>query len=209
MLLVNGEKMSKSLGNFLTVRDILQHGHWAGEAFRLMLLRTHYRAPIDYTLAGLQEARRELDRVYRALDKLSDVEAGEADAPHPAERPRFEEALADDLNTPLALTTLHYLVSRANEALEADAAGLDELGHLKARILRCGALLGLLQGSPAAWFRGDAGGLDEAAVEAAIAALLAARKARDWAEADRIRAELAGQGILLEDGPKGTTWRRA
>jgi cysteinyl-tRNA synthetase len=209
MLLVDGEKMSKSLGNFLTVRDILKHGAWAGEAFRLLLLKTHYRAPIDYTLGALQEARRELDRFYRALDKLADVEPANEETPHEAERPAFEEALSEDLNTPLALTTLHYLVSRANEALEADAAGEEELAHLKARILGCGALLGLLQRSPAEWFRGDAAGLDEAAIEAAIAARLAARKAREWAEADRIRAELAGQGILLEDGPKGTTWRRA
>ncbi|SFK30829.1 cysteine--tRNA ligase [Falsiroseomonas stagni] len=205
MLLVDGEKMSKSLGNFLTVRDILQHGPWAGEAFRLLLLKTHYRMAIDYTLAGLEEARRELDRFYRALAKMEDVEATDGAEPLPLETPAFEAALADDLNTPLALATLHHLVSAANDALGRDATA--DLPALKGRILACGQMLGLLGQSPAAWFRGDAG--DDAAIEAAIAARLAARKAKDWAEADRIRKELAAQGILLEDGPNGTTWRRA
>jgi len=205
MLLVDGEKMSKSLGNFRTVQDILALGPWAGEAFRLLLLRTHYRMAIDYTVAGLEEARRELDRFYRALAKMEDVEAVEDAAPLPWEAPSFEAALADDLNTPLALATLHHLVSAANDALGRDATA--DLPALKGRILACGKLLGLLGQAPSAWFRGEGG--DEAAIEAAIAARLAARKAKDWGEADRIRKELAAQGILLEDGPAGTTWRRA
>ncbi|NGM22261.1 cysteine--tRNA ligase [Roseomonas stagni] len=205
MLLVDGEKMSKSLGNFRTVQDILALGPWAGEAFRLLLLRTHYRMAIDYTVAGLEEARRELDRFYRALAKMEDVEAVEDAAPLPWEAPSFEAALADDLNTPLALATLHHLVSAANDALGRDATA--DLPALKGRILACGRLLGLLGQAPAAWFRGEGG--DEGAIEAAIAARLAARKAKDWGEADRIRKELAAQGILLEDGPAGTSWRRA
>ncbi|MGG5818430.1 cysteine--tRNA ligase [Falsiroseomonas sp. HW251] len=206
MLLVDGEKMSKSLGNFRTVQDILTLGPWAGEAFRLLLLKTHYRMPLDYTEAGLNEARKELDRFYRALSKMAAVEAGDGDVPHPAEHPAVEAALADDLNTPLALASLHHLVSTANTALEEgdDAA----LPHLKARILSAGALLGILQADPDAWFRGDAA-VDETAIAAAIEARLAARKAKDWPEADRIRKELAEKGILLEDGPQGTTWRRA
>lgn len=205
MLLVDGEKMSKSLGNFRTVQDILTLGGWAGEAFRLLLLKTQYRAALDYSEAALQEARKELDRFYRALSKMADVVGERGEAPHPAEQPGFEAALADDLNTPLALASLHYLVSAANEALAVgDEAALP---HLKGRIEAAGALLGILQQSPEAWFRGDAGG--EAAIEAAIAARLAARKAKDWGEADRIRKELAAQGVLLEDGPGGTTWRRA
>jgi cysteinyl-tRNA synthetase len=205
MLLVDGEKMSKSLGNFRTVQDILGLGPWAGEAFRLLLLRTQYRAALDYTEAGLGEARRELDRFYRALAKMEQVTPERGGEPHAVEQPPLEAALADDLNTPLALATLHYLVSAANEALSTgdDAA----LPHLKARILAAGGLLGILQQPAEAWFRGGEG--DAAAIEAAIVARLAARKAKNWAEADRIRKELADAGVLLEDGPGGTTWRRA
>jgi cysteinyl-tRNA synthetase len=206
MLLVDGEKMSKSLGNFRTVQDILSLGPWAGEAFRMLLLKTQYRQALDYTEAALQEARRELDRFYRALEKMAGVTPERVDEPHPVEKPAFEQALADDLNTPLALASLHYLVSAANEAL---ATGDDPaLPHLKGRILAAAALLGILQHESTAWFRAGTE-VDAAAVEAAIAARLAARKAKDWPEADRIRKELAEQGILLEDGPQGTTWRRA
>jgi cysteinyl-tRNA synthetase len=188
MLQVNGEKMSKSLGNFFTVRDVLAKA--PGEAIRLLLLRTHYRSELDFSDQGLAEARRELDRFYRALDQAPDAPAGDIPAP-------VLEALCDDLNTPLAISAMHGLADAAMTGDRGAASGLRAAG----------AVLGLLQQSPEAWFRG--GAADSADIEAAIAERLAARKSKDFAGADAIRADLAAKGIILEDGPKGTTWRRA
>jgi len=189
MLLVNGEKMSKSLGNFRTVRDVLALA--PGEAIRLLLLKAHYRAALDFTEAALAEARRELDRFYRALERFPD-------APPAAEiPPSVLTALCDDLNTPGALAAMHALADAALGGDREAASGLRAAG----------AVLGLLGADPSAWFRG--GGDDAAAIEAAIAERLAARKSRDFARADAIRADLASRGILLEDGPGGTIWRRA
>ncbi|MCB8881966.1 cysteine--tRNA ligase [Acidisoma cellulosilytica] len=191
MLLVNGEKMSKSLGNFRTVRDVLSIA--PGEAVRFLLLRSHYRASVDFTEAGLVEARRELDRFYRALSRHAPSFAEEPHAAVPAE---VMAALCDDLNTPAAIAALHSLADRAMAGDALAAAGLHAAGRV----------LGILQADPQSWFQG---GIDGSAVEQAIADRLAARKAKDFARADAIRAALLAQGILLEDGPGGTTWRRA
>jgi cysteinyl-tRNA synthetase len=187
MLLVNGEKMAKSLGNFTTLRDAL--ARVPGEAIRLLLIRTHYRSTPDFSDGAITEAKRELDRFYRALERYPSFDGVDVPAP-------VMEALCDDLNTPLAISAMHALADRALAGDFEAACGLRAAG----------GVMGLLQGDPAAWFRG--GESDGAAIEAAIAERLAARKSRDFTRADAIRAEWAAKGIAFEDGPQGTTWRR-
>ena len=200
VLTVEGEKMSKSLGNFVTIREAL--AETPGEVIRMVLLSTHYRHPMDWTADGLAQARANLDRLYTALRR-----AGEA--AWTAEETVFsevEEALCDDLNTPRALAQLYRLAAALNRA------AVDDLRAQFAAALRgSAALLGLLQTEPEAWFRGagEEGGMSDAEIEALIAARAAARAQRDFAEADRIRAAMAVDGIALEDTAEGTLWRRA
>jgi cysteinyl-tRNA synthetase len=197
MLTVDGEKMSKSLGNFKLLHEVLEQA--PAEAIRLYMLTGHYRQPLDWTDSGLAQARATLDRFYLALRRVKNVEADAAAKPV-----AVMDALVDDLNTPLALAGLHALVTELNKAVDEAAQS-----RLKGAILASGALLGLLGSDPEAWLSGDAeGGPSAAEVEEKIAARLAARKNKDFAAADRIRDELAAVGVVLEDAAGATSWRR-
>jgi cysteinyl-tRNA synthetase len=173
--MAGSEKMSKSLGNVVTVGDLLADGH-KGEVLRFALLSAHYRQPLDWSAQLVAQGRATLDRLYRTA---GEAEAGDVDS-------QVVDALADDLNTPLALSRL---------------SSIDDPATLRASA----ALLGFLRDGAETWFRGDG---DES-IDALVAARAAAKRERNFAEADRIRSELATQGILLEDGPSGTKWRRS
>jgi cysteinyl-tRNA synthetase len=192
---VEGAKMAKSLGNFRTIRDVLAEA--PGEAARYAMLMSHYRDPLDWTSDRLAEAKRALDRFYLALRSVAEVPTASAPAlPSP-----FAAALEDDLNTPLALAALHDALSALNKAAE-----VGERQRLKGELLASGAVLGLVQQDPEAWLKG----LDESErIDDLIKKRSEARRARNFAEADKIRFQLATEGIVLEDKPDGTTeWRR-
>ncbi|MFK2892095.1 cysteine--tRNA ligase [Dyella flagellata] len=194
MLTFDGRKMSKSLGNVLHVHALLKmHPH---EALRLLLLRGHYRQPLDWSDAAIAQAISTLDGWYRVLRELSGIEL---DGTQPLPVPeRLEAALCDDLNTPQALAELSVL---------ADAARQAPSPATKAALLGGGAVLGLLQQDPEAWFK-QAGGseVDAGQVEALLEERRAARAARDFARADAIRNELTSMGVVIEDGAQGTRW---
>ena len=193
MLTFDGRKMSKSLGNVLQLHELLKH-HPA-EALRLRLMSGHYRQPLDWSDAAIAQSVSTLDGWYRVLRELADVAVDTARLPVPE---KVEAALCDDLNTPQALAELSVL---------ADAARQSGTPVAKAALLGGGALLGLLQQDPEAWFK-QAGGaaVDAARVEALLEERRAARAARDFARADAIRAELAAMGVAIEDGAQGTRW---
>jgi cysteinyl-tRNA synthetase len=195
---VDDEKMSKSLGNFFTIRDVLQK--YDAEVVRFFILRAHYRSALNYSDAHLEDARNALTRLYTALRKVpSDAVAVDWDEAHAQ---RFRDAMDDDFNTAEAVAVLFDLANELNRsAAPALAAQLKALA----------GVFGLLGRDPVAFLQAgapDAGGLDAATVEARIAERGAAKKAKNYAEADRIRAELLRAGVILEDGAGGTTWRR-
>jgi len=198
-LTMNSEKMAKSVGNVLLVHDLIkQH---PGEAIRLALLNGHYRQPLDWTDDTVPNARKQLDRLYGALRELDSVTA----APGVKAPATFIDALEDDLNTPMALAALFELAHAANTATDADKP------RIKAQLLDAAGVMGLLQQSPEAWFKWApaGGGGDEAAIQALVDARTAAKKAKNFKEADRIRDDLVKQGVVLEDVPGGTRWKRA
>jgi cysteinyl-tRNA synthetase len=218
---VNEEKMSKSLGNFFTVREIL--ARYRPEVVRFFILNSHYRSPLNYCDENLDEAHAALTRLYTALRGLSP--ARESAAVGESWRARFDAAMSDDFNTAEAIAVLFELAREINRARPSHP---EEAASLAAVLKELGGVLGLLQADPDAWLKGpviaitaQAGKItpvgltatirevySESEIEELIQQRLEARKNKNWAEADRIRNELKEQGIVLEDGPGGTTWRR-
>jgi len=199
---INDEKMSKSLGNFFTVREILER--YQAEEVRYFILTSQYRSPLNYDDEHLDNARGALTRFYTALRGLPAAEpaGGEVFVE------RFHAAMDDDFNTPEALAALFELTREINRLRGEDESRAAALGAV---LRRLGGILGILQDDPERYLRGGAGGdrgLSDEAIDRLVQQRLDARAAKDWAEADRIRDELQAQGIVLEDGPQGTRWRR-
>jgi cysteinyl-tRNA synthetase len=200
---VDEEKMSKSLGNFFTIREVLKK--YDAEVLRFFILRAHYRSPLNYSDQHLDDARQALTRLYTALKNVppADVAAIDWNEPYAA---RFRTAMDDDFNTPDAMAALFDLANEANRSKSPQAA---------AQLRALAGVLGLLERDPEAFLQGqDAGGAEAAGlgregIEVLIAARVSAKSAKNYAEADRIRKELLVQGVVLEDTPQGTSWRRS
>jgi len=195
MLNFGGAKMSKSVGNIERVHDLV--ARHPAEALRYALLSAHYRQPLEWSDALIEQCVRTLDRLYGTLRDLAGVDAA------PTIPAAVEAALEDDLNTPLALSELARIAGEARKA--TDAA---ERARLKAELLGAGLALGLLQQAPEAWLNRGASNDDDARIQALVEERAAAKKARDFARADAIRDQLAAEGILLEDTPQGVRWVR-
>ena len=193
---VDNEKMSKSLGNFFTIRDVLQQ--YDAETLRFFIVRAHYRSPLNYSDAHLDDARGALKRLYTALDAVAPQPVEVIDWSQP-QAARFKAAMDEDFGTPEAVAVLFELATEVNKSRSAEAAGL-----LKA----LAGTLGLLQGDPKAFLQAGAT-LDEAAIATLIQRRADAKAARDFAQADQIRKDLLAQGVVLKDSPTGTTWEVA
>jgi len=213
---IDNEKMSKSLGNFFTVREVLPRLRHP-EVLRYFVLSSHYRGPINYSLEQLEQADSALSRIYTALRDLPDVDVVESE-----HSTRFREVMDDDFNTPEAIAVLQNMTREINSAkATGQAKKLAQAAALGAELRSLSSVLGLAQVAPEEFLKlqsshergGDASqatGLSDGEIEQRIADRIAARKAKNWAESDRIRDELVTAGIILEDKPGGTTtWRRA
>ncbi|MCC7305324.1 MAG: cysteine--tRNA ligase [Alphaproteobacteria bacterium] len=186
---VGGEKMSKSLGNFLLVHDLIKE--YPGEALRLTLLSAHYRQPLDLSHDKIKENKRVLDRFYHRLEQMKDLPAQQSEIP-----PTIMDALCDDLNTPQAIAELNGLLHADNSA------------ELKNQLLAAGKLLGILQENPAVWLGYGAGGDDAGKIEELLRERQTAKKEKNFKRADEIREQLTTLGIAIEDTPQGPKWRK-
>lgn len=203
---VNHEKMSKSLGNFFTIRDTLKQ--YSGETIRYFLLSSHYRSPINYSEESLGNARAALERFYLALDGVASDGVAQQSAHYESAHKQFSAAMDDDFGTPEALAVLFDLVRKLNIA-KAEAS--DDAPHLAAGLRALGAMLGILQDEPAAALRSapvTADGLADDEIDSLVQARTDAKLNKDYALADKIRVDLADNGVILEDSREGTRWRR-
>lgn len=196
---IDGEKMSKSLGNFRTVRDLLKS--YRGEVLRFALLSAHYRSPLNFSADLLDQAQSTLDSLYGTLREVEHIEL---DVDVPLADEAFYQALNDDLNTPVAIAEIHALAKQINKATEEDKP------TLKARMIAAGNLLGILGQDPEQWLQ-DAGSEDAITgeeIEALIQARADAKADKNFARADEIRETLLARGVVLEDSREGTKWKR-
>ncbi len=198
MLNIKGEKMSKSLGNFFTVTEILET--YQGEAVRLMLLSAHYRKPMDGSFDNLAQAKENMNRFYTALHQYQDISS------QALYNENFIKVLKDDFNTPEALSIMHEITTKLNKAETKVQKRL-----YKGELLGCGQILGLLEQNPHQWFRWQPLSKDKGMLEAEVEALIIKRNQakadKNWALADEIRDQLLNNDVILEDGPKGTSWK--
>lgn len=196
MLMVDGVKMSKSLGNFYTVNQLI--AEYPAEALRLLFISTHYHQPFNFTFEGLKQAKTVLDKFYNALQKTDNIKTEKTVVDE-----RVLEALCDDLNTPLALSYLHEIVNNLNKA-ETE----EDKRKYKSLLLGSAGVMGLLYQDADAWFKQGANAIAEDEIEQLILERAEAKKSKNYARADEIRNQLKEAGILLEDGPTGTTWKK-